>query len=102
MVDATDELAQAQGHFAHAGLQLAHLVAALHRIDLAQVTLGNARGHHQRLAQGLGDLQRDQPTGHHTHHQRQQCHAGQQRAGGQGFAVALLDLALAQFEAHRP
>ncbi|MNM87964.1 hypothetical protein D3C81_1001590 [compost metagenome] len=77
LVDATDQLAQTQGHVAHAGLQLAHLVTAQYRLDLAQVALGDTRGQSQRLAQRLGDLQGDQPTGEHAHHQRQYGHAGQ-------------------------
>jgi len=36
-------------------------VTALHGVDLAQVALGDARRHRQGLAQGLGDLQGDQP-----------------------------------------
>ncbi|MNM63982.1 hypothetical protein D3C81_753600 [compost metagenome] len=82
-------------------MQLAHLVAALHRFDLAQVALGDAPGHGQGLAQRLGDLQGDQPAGHDAYDQRQQGYSGQQRAGLKGFPVALLDLAFAKFQAYR-
>ncbi|MNC52307.1 hypothetical protein D3C75_1016470 [compost metagenome] len=50
LIDTADQLAQAQGHFLHAGLQLAHFVTTTHRLHLAQVTPGDARCHRQGLA----------------------------------------------------
>ncbi|MNH03114.1 hypothetical protein D3C79_623660 [compost metagenome] len=96
ITDAADQLAQAQGHALHAGLQLAQFVAArlvpgLAQV-LAEVTVGHTFSGGQGLAQRDDNLPGNGPGREQSQRQCQRGGAGEHRLGLTRAGVANLGL----------